>query len=237
MWMTNHPPTTWCVMAAVLSDDQPKGLEERENQPSPKVNKAQPSLRSKARGSKAKGPSGLTHKQEQFAKGLSIGQSQAAAYRAAYDTEGMSDGCVMSEASRLAGNPLISARVDSLKAMQARLDWQDMNKMRALALETLATEAQGLGPDTKTSARVAAAVAIGKIAEVDLFADHKVIEHVDHRQIQALTTKLEQRLTALLNKAQSSPNQALTRLEHQPEPEKAPEGSVGPLPTRDPPPE
>jgi hypothetical protein len=81
-----------------------------------------------------------------------------------------------------------------------------MAEMRRTALKVLHQEANGLGPDTRTSARVAAAVAIGKLTDVDLFTDHKVIEHRSDNRLLALQTKLETRLKALFDKAGSSPN-------------------------------
>lgn len=206
-------------MADALSDADAEGIEERESNHLPKgKDKAWSSPKPKA-VTKTKGPAKLTHKQDRFATLVAAGESQADAYRMAYDAEGMTDGTVYAAASRLMADDRISARATALQAVKLRLDWQNMAQLKELAVQTLVTEAQGLGEDTKSSARIAAAVAIGKITEVDLFTDHKVVEHVDNRQLSALTTKLEQRLKALFVKAQSSPAEALPRLEQAKEPD------------------
>ena len=62
----------------------------------------------------AKRDSGLTAKQEKFAALLAQGCRQAAAYREAYDASGMKDDSVYPEASRLAHDPKIAARVREL---------------------------------------------------------------------------------------------------------------------------
>lgn len=61
-----------------------------------------------------KTPSGLTVKQEAFAQALANGLSNADAYRSAYDASGMKDASIHTEASKLATNPAISSRVQSL---------------------------------------------------------------------------------------------------------------------------
>lgn len=140
------------------------------------------------------------------------GKTLSDAYREAYDVSPKTlDKTIWDASSKLAANPVVSQRINSLKAVVINEEWQDMGKLRALALKTLETEAKGLGEDTKSSSRISAAVAIGKLTEVDLFTDHKVIEHRDDSRLIDLKVRLEQRLTALLNKAQSSPVAALTR--------------------------
>lgn len=57
---------------------------------------------------------GLTEKQEKFADCLFQGMTQADAYRAAYDCAAMSDSSVWEEASRVAANLKVSARVREL---------------------------------------------------------------------------------------------------------------------------
>lgn len=57
---------------------------------------------------------GLTEKQERFARLLSEGSTNAEAYRAAYETENMAANTVYSEACKLAANPKIAARLNAL---------------------------------------------------------------------------------------------------------------------------
>ena len=210
-------------MATVLSSDapddslegaraqKPKGPKTKEALPKGKVSKAWSSPKTQGwnRGNTKpiiKGET-LTFKQERFAKLVAIGESQSEAYRKAYNAEGMADGSVHNEASKLALRPHVASRINSLKAVVINEDWQDMAKMRAKALKRLAAECDGIEPDSKAATRLGAAIAIGKLTDVDLFTDHKVVEHVDHKAIGVL----EQRLMALLSKAQPSPVAALTR--------------------------
>ncbi len=54
----------------------------------------------------------LTPKQSKFARHLFEGLSQAAAYRASYDAEGMTEASVAAEGRRLAENPLVRSAVE-----------------------------------------------------------------------------------------------------------------------------
>ena len=62
----------------------------------------------------AKRDSGLTAKQERFAALLAQGYTQSGAYRAAYDARDMKPETVWQEASRVAHDPLVAARVRKL---------------------------------------------------------------------------------------------------------------------------
>lgn len=143
----------------------------------------------------------LTAKQEKFAQLVANGKGQSEAYRMAYDAKGMADQTIWTQASLLASNQKVANRISSLKAVVIDRDWQDMTKMRHKALKRLADECDGVEPDTKAATRVAAAVAIGKIREINLFADHKVVEHRDDSRLLELKTKLEQRLKTLFPQA------------------------------------
>jgi phage terminase small subunit len=74
----------------------------------------------------------LTGKQEEFAKNIVQGMSQADAYRSAYDVEDMSDNAIYVEASRLMDNPKVALRINELRnelakptimSAQERLEW------------------------------------------------------------------------------------------------------------------
>ena len=58
----------------------------------------------------------LTPKQERFAVFVVELESVTAAYRAAYDTSGMSDKTVHEEASRLRKNPKVAARIAEVQS-------------------------------------------------------------------------------------------------------------------------
>ena len=57
---------------------------------------------------------GLTEKQERFAQEIMAGANYTAAYRAAFNASGMTDGAVWVEAHRLAASPKVTLRLDQL---------------------------------------------------------------------------------------------------------------------------
>ena len=74
----------------------------------------------------------LTAKQEAFAKAIVEGMNQADAYRSAYSTKNMADKTVWENASRLAADSKVSARIaelrerlasESIMSAQQRLRW------------------------------------------------------------------------------------------------------------------
>lgn len=74
----------------------------------------------------------LTTKQEEFAKYIVEGMSQADAYRSAYNTKRMSDKTIWENASRLMANSKVTARITELRnelakpsimSAQERLEW------------------------------------------------------------------------------------------------------------------
>lgn len=74
----------------------------------------------------------LTAKQEQFAQNIIQGMTQADAYRSAYSTKRMADKTIHENASRLANDSKVRARIDELRGQistesimtaQKRLRW------------------------------------------------------------------------------------------------------------------
>ena len=74
----------------------------------------------------------LTAKQELFVTKIIEGMSQADAYRAAYNTDNMSDNAIYCEASKLVDNPKIAQRLQEMREKLAspsimtaneRLEW------------------------------------------------------------------------------------------------------------------
>ena len=61
----------------------------------------------------------LTAKQEEFAKGIAEGMTQADAYRSAYSTKRMTDKTIWENASRLMADSKVLARVKELRDMIA----------------------------------------------------------------------------------------------------------------------
>lgn len=62
----------------------------------------------------------LTAKQEEFAKGIAEGMTQADAYRSAYNTSRMTDKSIWEKASALAKDVKVTARVKELRDMAAK---------------------------------------------------------------------------------------------------------------------
>lgn len=95
----------------------------------------------------------LTAKQEAFAQGIADGLGQADAYRMAYDADGMKDGTVYSNASRLMNDSKITARVADLKSqvVEKQLWTREMSVKGLMSAYRIALEA-------KASAGMTAAV-------------------------------------------------------------------------------
>lgn len=85
----------------------------------------------------------LTPKQEKFAQGIASGLSQADAYRASYDCDNSSDGCIYTEASLLMDNPNISQRIEHLQKPIAERVGRTLEQHIA-RLEELARGAEGV---------------------------------------------------------------------------------------------
>ena len=75
----------------------------------------------------------LTAKQENFAKCLADGMTQADAYRTAYDAENMKADTIYSRASQLMADGKISARVKELRdALEKKALWTREMSVKAL---------------------------------------------------------------------------------------------------------
>lgn len=75
----------------------------------------------------------LTAKQEKFAQCIADGMTQADAYREVYSAKNMSDSTVWANASRIANNSKVIARVDSLRSEVAKRQlWTRENSVKAL---------------------------------------------------------------------------------------------------------
>ena len=72
---------------------------------------------------------GMTEKQERFAQEIMAGANYTAAYRAAFNASGMTDGAVWVEAHRLAASPKVTLRLDQLRAAK-----EAEQRMQALSL-------------------------------------------------------------------------------------------------------
>lgn len=79
------------------------------------------------RTGKAATPTGLTEKQERFARGLAAGLTNAESYRQSYDCSNMQANTIHTESSKLAASPKIDARLKELLAEKG-----ERNSMSAL---------------------------------------------------------------------------------------------------------
>lgn len=76
----------------------------------------------------------LTAKQEAFAQAVASGMTQADAYRSAYDFGEMLDKTIVEEASRIAADRNVSARVTELKDALAEMAiWTRRDSLEALS--------------------------------------------------------------------------------------------------------
>jgi hypothetical protein len=133
----------------------------------------------------------LTAKQEQFARSIIEGRTQADAYRDAYDAAGMQHTTVWNEASKLIRHPEVSARVEALK-------WEADAARRVLLLdreEAILARMEHEALTAKTdSARIRALELLGRHA--GMFAERVEVERVDRTAAQ-IEADLRDRLERL----------------------------------------
>lgn len=131
----------------------------------------------------------LTAKQEQFALSIVEGRTQSAAYREAYDAEGMQDTTVWTEASKLMRHPQVSQRVEELKEEAEATRRAVLVSREEAILQRLEHEAMTAKTD---SARIRALELLGR--HIGMFKDQIEVEHVERsaEQIEAdILTRLE----------------------------------------------
>ncbi len=118
-------------------------------------------------GRSPKAPSGLTLKQEQFARYLAAGYNQSKAYRMAYSAEGSKPHTVHCRASELARNSEVKARVEQLLQDKERVEEHLVGHNQDMWWKRIWQE---VDPDdlstTTPSSRVAALREIGKALQI-----------------------------------------------------------------------
>ena len=145
-----------------------------------------------------KDANGLTAKQEAFCQGVgSRGETLAAAYRAAYDAEGMSPPAVHVAACRLMDNAAVVLRVNALVAAKQAKTSHDAARIRAHVIERL--HAESTDPDNPPAARVRALELLGKLDVVGAFRERVATEAAEAAPADLAAT-LEARLRAVLGK-------------------------------------
>jgi hypothetical protein len=124
--------------------------------------KVKPNSEPKPAGRVGKALSGLTLKQEEFAKQLADGATNSDAYRAAYNCDGMAASTVHQEGCKLAQHPKIAERVeDILREKQAK-----KQLVAARAEDRIWKQVWEVleGNDTPAAVKVSAAALAAKLA-------------------------------------------------------------------------
>jgi len=130
----------------------------------------------------------LTAKRKAFAQAVADGLSQADAYRAAFDADGMSAGAVWTEASLLARNPQVAQRIGELKAEADDVRQIMLVGREHAILAQIEFEAFNARSD---ASRLKALELLGRAA--GLFVDRLEVQQVD-RTADDLETAIRERL-------------------------------------------
>lgn len=112
---------------------------------------------------------GLTIKQEMFCQELAKGATQSDAYRKAYDCSAAKPETIWNDASKLASDPMVSARVAMLLQEQEKAMLRDRVRLQMHVLSGLVAESQRT--ESRASERISALVALGKTNVVGLYKD------------------------------------------------------------------
>jgi pectin methylesterase-like acyl-CoA thioesterase len=131
----------------------------------------------------------LTAKRKAFAQAVADGQSQADAYRSAFDAGRMSPGAVWTEASLLARNPQVALRVEELKAEAEEVRQTMLVGREEAILAQLEKEALTARTD---SARIRAIELLGR--HLGLFVDRSEVKDVTDRSADEIEADIRARL-------------------------------------------
>ena len=140
----------------------------------------------------------LTAKQEAFSQCVAGGAgTQSQCYRDIYDCDGSQPSVIHSESSRLLANPMVSARVQTLRGRiehqkQAQTLTDSDRVLEALRKWMSDGDGQATGQDTN---RIAAARLLGQAS--GLFKEHVITQTVD-RDAESVASEIERRLEGLL---------------------------------------
>jgi hypothetical protein len=143
-------------------------------------------------------PSGLTPKQEGFARMVAKGSNLTMAYREVYETENMSDKTVWQSAWEVSRNPKVSEMIERLQKANESMELHDSEKAKAWALERLKAEATSAETD---GARIRAVELVmkhhGLLTDKLITKDETELNAVDLRAM--LESKLADRLGLLID--------------------------------------
>lgn len=137
----------------------------------------------------------LTAKQERFVSEVIKGATQADAYRAAYNAEGMKPSAIYTEASLLMGHPEIARRLQANRASIEKAAVSSALSRRRWVIERLEHEAAHAESD---AARVRSLELLGKTSDLRLFTE--IVETRDGDATpEEVRAELEAKLTSLLS--------------------------------------
>lgn len=143
-------------------------------------------------------PSGLTPKQEGFARMVAKGSNLTMAYREVYDTGTMADKTIWQEAWTLSRNQKVADMIESLQKANESMELHDSEKAKAWALERLKVEATSAETD---GARIRAVELVmkhhGLLTDKLVTKDETELNAVDLRAM--LESKLADRLGLLID--------------------------------------
>jgi len=117
----------------------------------------------------------LTSKQRKFAEAIAAGETGAAAYRAAYDTEASAHS-QSNDATRLKRHPVISQQIEALKLANEAMAYASAEQVRQLVIQSLIQTL--IDPETKAATKVSAAKVLGNVTEVAAFTQRSEVTHV-----------------------------------------------------------
>jgi hypothetical protein len=145
-----------------------------------------------------KGDDKLTNKQRAFANAMLRGAgSQSAAYREAYDAEGMNDSAVAVEAWRLMNHPKVALKLEQGFAAQAANATHSGASLALTIEQELVKMVIGPEKEAKAADRLRALELLGKSQKVGYFSTNLTVTNVDHMSEEELEEKLQQRLKEL----------------------------------------
>lgn len=134
-------------------------------------------------------PSGLTAKQEGFARAVAGGANLTEAYRASYDCSGMADATVWRHAWEASRHGKVAAMIEAERARLADTELHDAERARAWALERLKLEATRAETD---GSRVRAIELV--MRHHGLLTDRLAVQDVTERSAAEIRAALEARL-------------------------------------------
>ena len=134
-------------------------------------------------------PSGLTGKQELFARLVAAGENLTEAYRQSYDATGMQDATVWRKAWELSRVGKVAAMIEAERARQQDTELHDAERARAWALERLKLEATRAETD---GSRVRAIELV--MRHHGLLTDRLAVQDVTERSAAEIRAALEARL-------------------------------------------